>query len=620
MLAILRRRMVWSIALLLLCPALGFDSGSAELPADLLLFNANVITMNSSHPRAEAIAIQHGRIIWVGGNEAGKKLFASAGLRRDLHGATVLPGVIDAHTHLLELGKSLLRLNLKDIKTPREAVELVRKRVASARRGEWILGWGWDEGRWASAYPDNRELSSASPNNPVVLTGLHGFATWANRRALELAGIVRDTTDPEHGKILRDGKTGQPTGILLNRAQALLEAHIPPMSLEQTKKAIELAARECVRNGLTSVHEARVSRDELEALRELKAENRLLVRVYVMLDAADPALVKEWLERGPEIDPGGRLTIRAFKVFADGALGSRGAALLSPYSDAPDSKGVMTTSPEQILALTKASLQRGFQVCTHAIGDAANRHTLDAYEQAEREVPGTGDPRLRIEHAQLLARDDIARFARLRVIASMQPTHATSDMSWAEKRVGEDRIKGAYAWRSLLESGAHLPLSSDFPGETLNPLYGIYAAITRQDPKGNPPGGWHPEQRLTLDEALRGYTAEAAYAEFAEKMKGSIEPGKWADLTVISDDLTRIQPRQILSIHVLETMIAGKSPYRQAPGSAGNSPARQGRSISIKRPGSASPPTACPRRWRAMLRESRWSRASTPGSQLPGFQ
>ena len=554
------RRILTSTALLLLSAALVPESRRA----DLLLFNGNVITMSSAQPRAQAVAIEHGRIIWVGPNELGMKLFASAKSKRDLHQATVLPGIIDAHTHLLELGKSLLRLNLKDVNTPQEAVELVRKRVASAAPGEWILGWGWDEGRWASAYPDNQELSRVSPNHPVVLTGLHGFATWANRRALELAGVGRDTNDPEQGKILRDETTGEPTGILLNKAQALLEAHIPPMSLEQTKTAIDLAAQECLRNGLTSVHEARVSRDELRALRDLKQENRLPLRVYVMLDGADPALVKEWLDHGPEIDREGRLTIRAFKLFADGALGSRGAALLEPYTDAPGTKGVMTTSPEQILALAKSSLQRGFQVCTHAIGDAANRHTLDAYEQAEREVPGARDPRLRIEHAQLLAPDDIPRFARLKVIPSMQPTHCTSDMGWAEKRVGPERISGAYAWRSLLDTGVHLPLSSDFPGETLNPFYGIYAAITRQTPQGDPQQGWHPEQRLTLDQALRGYTVEGAYAEFAEKMKGAIEPGNWADLSVISGDLTKMSPMQILSVHVLETVVNGKSVYQQA--------------------------------------------------------
>ena len=478
--------------------------------ADLLLFNGHFITMSPRQPAADAIAIEQDRIAWVGSNEEARRFFGQGIRSIDLHGATVLPGVIDAHTHLFELGKSLLRLNLKDVGSEQEAVERVRQRAASTPPNEWILGWGWDEGKWAAAYPDNRALSDASPNNPVLLTGLHSYASWVNKKALQLAGISKETKDPENGKILRDAKTGEPTGILLNRAQELVERHVPPMSLGQMKKAIELAARECVRNGLTSVHEAKVSPEMVQAFRELSHEGRLPLRIYVMLDAADPALVKEWLARGPEIDPHHKLTIRAFKLFADGALGSRGAALLEPYSDTPATRGVITTPQAEIHSLAHSSLQKGFQVCTHAIGDAANRMTLDAYEQALREVPLARHSRLRIEHAQVLAPEDIPRFAKLGVIPSMQPTHCTSDMGWAEKRLGPQRIKGAYAWRSLLQTGVHLPLSSDFPGETLNPFYVIYAAVTRQDPQGNPPGGWYPEQRLTLDEALRGYTAEAA--------------------------------------------------------------------------------------------------------------
>ena len=535
-------------------------AGPESRQPDLLLFNANVVTMNPRQPALEAIAIEQDRIAWVGSNEEAQRMFGKV-RSIDLHGATVLPGIIDAHTHLIELGKSLLRLNLKDVASEREAVERVKKRVVSAAPNEWILGWGWDEGKWAAAYPDNRALSEASPNNPVLLTGLHSYAAWANKKALQLAGVSKETRDPENGKILRDAKTGEPTGILLNRAQELVEKHVPPMSLEQTKNAIELAAEECVRNGLTSVHEARVSREMVQAFRELSNEGRLPLRIYVMLDAGDPALVKEWLARGPEIDPRHWLTIRAFKLFADGALGSRGAALLEPYSDAPGTKGVITTPEAEIHGLTRSSLQKGFQVCTHAIGDAANRSTLDAYEQALREVPQARDVRLRIEHAQVVALEDIPRFAKLGVIPSMKPTHCTSDMGWAEKRLGPQRIKGAYAWRSLLQTGAHLPLSSDFPGETLNPFYGIYAALTRQDPHGNPPGGWYPEQRLTLDEALRGYTTEAAYAEFEENTKGSIETGKLADFTVISNDITRLSPKEILSVRVLKTLVGGKVVY-----------------------------------------------------------
>jgi predicted amidohydrolase YtcJ len=524
--------------------------------------------MNPAQPRAQALAITAGRITWVGSDKEAQKLFPSAKRTVDIHGATVMPGIIDAHTHLFELGRSLLRLNLKDVTTEEEAVALVRQKAASTPPGDWILGWGWDEGKWASHYPSNEALSRASPNNPVFLVGLHTFAAWANKQAFAVAGITASTKDPDNGKILHDEKTGEPTGILLNRAQALVESHIPAVTLEQTKKSIELAARECLRNGLTSVHEARVSALTIEAYRDLLREGRLPLRVYAMLDGADPALVEEWLKRGPEIDRHHQLTIRAFKLFADGALGSRGAALLEPYSDAPQGKGLMTTPEAAIYSLTRQSLQKGFQVCTHAIGDAANRMTLDAYERALHETPAARDSRLRIEHAQVLAPREIPRFAQLRVIPSMQPTHATSDMAWAETRVGPERIKGAYAWQSLLKTGIHLPLSSDFPGETLNPFYGIYAAITRQDPQGNPVGGWHPEQRLSLEEALRGYTREAAYAEFEEKQKGSLEPGRFADLIVIDKDISRLasEPKQILSVRVLKTFIGGRLVYDAGAG------------------------------------------------------
>lgn len=534
----------------------------AQVAPDLLFIHGHIITMSSYQPVAEAIAITGDKITWVGSDQEARKQFPSAKSTIDLHGATVLPGIIDAHTHLFELGKSLLRLNLKDVPSEEEAVARVRERAKSIPAGGWILGWGWDEGKWA-AHPDNQALSRASPDNPVLLTGLHSFAAWANKKALELAGITKDTPDPQNGKILHDEKTGEPTGILLNRAQELVEKRLPPMTLEQTKKAIELAARECVRNGLTSVHEARVSGMMLQAYRELMREGRLPLRIYAMLDGADKTLVQEWLARGPEIDAHHQLTIRAFKLFADGALGSRGAWLLEPYSDAPQTRGVVTTPEADIYDLTRRSLAKGFQVCTHAIGDGANRMTLDAYEKALHEFPSARDARLRVEHAQVLASADIPRFAQLKVIPSMQPTHCTSDMGWAEKRIGAERIKGAYAWQSLLKTGVHLPLSSDFPGETLNPFYGIYAAITRQDTQGNPAGGWHPEQRLTLDEALRGYTLEGAYAEFEESAKGSLEAGKLADMTVIDRDITKLAstPKEILSVHVLKTFIGGKLIY-----------------------------------------------------------
>ncbi|HSB11513.1 MAG TPA: amidohydrolase family protein [Blastocatellia bacterium] len=540
---------------------------------DLVLLNAHIITMNRKRPAEESAAIKDGRISWLGSTAAAKKRFRNAAQIIDLKGATVLPGFIDAHGHLMSLGESFLKLNLKDVATPEEAAARVKERAAAVRPGEWILGWGWDEGKWAAHYPTHQLLTDAAPDNPVFLTGLHSFAAWANKKALDIAGIRTDTPDPENGKIIRDEKTGEPAGVLTNRAQELVAKQIPPLDLEQVKTALELAARECVRNGLTSVHEARVTPIMLQAFRELIKEGRMPLRIYAMLDGANKPWVDEWLERGPEIDPQHRLTIRSVKVFADGALGSRGAALFEPYSDAPNTKGLTTTSEAEIYSLTSRCLARGFQVVTHSIGDAANHQVLDAYEKALKAAPGATsgkrvrsiDPRLRIEHAQVLAPADIPRFAKLGVIASMQPTHCTSDMAWAEKRLGPIRIKGAYAWRSVLKTGAHLPISSDFPGETLNPFYGIYAAVTRQDPEGKPEGGWYPAERLTVMEALRGYTVEAAYAEFETLAKGTIDYGRLADLIVVSEDPIKVGPGELLSARVLKTFIGGKLVYSIDP-------------------------------------------------------
>jgi predicted amidohydrolase YtcJ len=543
---------------------MGCDSGFFRRPAraDLLVVNAHIVTMDPHQPLAQALAVADDRIVWVGATEVARRRYDAATLV-DLGGATVIPGIIDAHTHLLSLGESLIKLNLKDLPDEAAIVERIGRAAASTPRGQWILGWGWDEGKWAAEYPTNAALSAATPDHPVFLVGLHGFAGWANTKAFEMAGITKRTTDPPNGHIVRDARTGEPTGILTNHAQELVKRHIPKLTLEQTKRAIELAAAECVKHGLTSVHEAQVTVPMIQAFRELVQEGRLPVRVSAMLDGVDRALVAEWLARGPEIDPRHRFTVRSIKLFSDGALGSRGAALMEPYSDEPAMRGLFTTPADVVYDVTRRALTSGFQVATHAIGDAANRQVLDAYERALRET-NQKDARLRIEHAQVVAPADVRRFAELGVIASMQPTHCTSDMPWAEKRVGPERIKGAYAWRSILSTGAHVPLSSDFPGETLDPFYGIYAALTRQSPDGTPAGGWRPEERLTLDEALRGYTREGAYAEHEERDKGSLETGKLADFLVLSADITKLAPKEMLELRAERTYVAGKLVFQAA--------------------------------------------------------
>jgi predicted amidohydrolase YtcJ len=546
---------VWLALTALLVPCRG------QVPDRPQVFiNARVITMNDSAPEAEAFAVANGRILAVG---SGQEILArfSGAQETDLQGKTVMPAIIESHGHLLDLGEASLQLNLVDAGTPEAVVRKVAERVGVTAPGEWIIGWGWDEGAWASNYPTNEKLSAASPRNPVWLRGLHGFAGWANARALEVAGISRDTPDPANGKILRDSRTGRPSGILTNQAQSLLTRHIPALSRAQTERALLVAQEECLKNGLTTVHDAKVSRATLEALRALAAKKELKIRVYCMLDVTDKELVAPFLDRGPEIDPEYQLTVRSIKIFADGALGSRGAAFFEPYSDQPSTSGLMTTTREVIAELTSKALKAGLQVVTHAIGDRAIHDTLDAYAIALKEMPSPKDPRLRIEHAQIVAAQDVPRFVELGIISSMQPPHCTSDMGWAEDRVGRSRIAGAYAWRLFLDAGVHLALNSDFPGETLNPFYGMYAAETRQTPAGKPEGGWHPEQRLARREVLRAYTVEAAYSGFEEGVLGQIAPGKFADFITLSDDINQISSKSLLSLKVEKTYAGGKLRY-----------------------------------------------------------
>jgi predicted amidohydrolase YtcJ len=532
--------------------------------ADRIFTNGHIITMNDDMPEAEAFALHEGFIVDVGTNEDIRKAYPMAD-EMDLGGKDVMPGIIESHGHMLNLGRIKMRIDLQGIHDPREVVRKLSVRVAETASGDWIEGWGWDDGAWKEQMAAvSQELSAVSPDNPVWFAGLHGYNGWANTKALEMAGITKDTPDPEGGKIYRDPETGVPTGILANAAQRMVTHLMPPLTLEQREKAFEIAGEELLKNGLTSVHDARISRMDLDALRSLKAKNKLKVRYYVMLDCTDEELIEPYLQNGPEIDPDNWLTIRCIKIFQDGSLGTRSALMLEPYSDAPDMLGVSTTSREEIEGLTTRSLQAGMQVATHAIGDRSNRITLDAYDAAIKAVPNAKDHRLRIEHAQVVALEDIPRFKELNIITSMQPPHATSDMPWAEERVGPERIKGAYAWRSFLDAGVRVPLNSDFPGETLNPFYGMYAAETRQTSEGKPDGGWYPEQCLTREEVLNGYTAESAYAGFEEHIKGKIAPGMLADFIVISDDILTIPSKALLSLKVERTYVGGQLAYSRS--------------------------------------------------------
>ncbi len=537
---------------------------SAAQAPDWILVNATIYTMDAQQPKAQALAVRGGRLTAVGGNEPIRALAGPSTRVVDAGGQTVVPGLIDAHGHMLNLGLSLERLDLRAAASPEDVARLVRQEAARRHQGEWILGRGWDQNKWpGKEFPTHAPLSAAAPENPVYLTRVDGHAGWANRKALELAGVSAATADPPGGRILR-GPNGEPIGVLIDRAQDLVSSRIPAPTPEQIKAGLARAAQECVRLGLTGVHDAGVSLGVIRAYKELIAENRLPLRVYAMIRGAG-ATLDEYLERGPEIDFGGdRLTVRSVKMVMDGALGSRGAALLEPYSDEPGNRGLVLTTPSQLAQVCERALDRGFQVNTHAIGDRGNRLVLDVYEAAflgRKEYPR--DHRFRIEHAQVLSPDDLPRLGRLNVIASMQASHATSDMPWAEARLGRDRAPGAYAWQALLKSGARLANGSDFPVEAVNPLWGFYASITRQDHAGFPPGGWFPDQRLSREEALRSFTLDAAYAAFEERDKGSLEPGKLADFVLLSRDIMTIAPAEVLRTEVMRTVVGGQTVWER---------------------------------------------------------
>lgn len=529
--------------------------------ADLLLINGNFYTLDPENPRAVAMAVKDGRILAVGGYEQVSALAGRETSVINLNGNTAVPGLIDSHGHLLGLGESLREINLVGTESYEEVVDLVAEKVKEAERGGWIQGFGWDQNDWPiKEFPTHQALSRVSPESPVWLSRIDGHAGLANARAMELAGVTAETPDPNGGRIVRD-RSGRPTGVFIDRATRLITRHIPASSPEERRDLLRQAVQEGLALGLTGVHDPGVGRETLAVLREMAEAGELGLRVYAMVRGSDEELVTEYLARGPLVGLGdGRLTIRSVKLIADGALGSRGAALLEEYSDDPGNRGLLILSEDEITRMARLAVEAGYQVNTHAIGDRANQLVLNAYETVLKEAQA-GDFRFRIEHAQVIHPDDIPRFAKLNVIPSMQPTHATSDMPWAEDRLGPVRIKGAYAWRSLLETGAHIAGGSDFPVEGVNPLWGIYAAVTRQDHRGHPRGGWYPEERMTREKALKAFTIWAAEAAFMEGEVGSLESGKRADLVVFTKDIMVVPPEELLETEVLFTFVDGELVY-----------------------------------------------------------
>lgn len=546
------------VAVLLLATACG-GRPPADPPADLVLHNAHIYTVDAARPRAEAVAIRDGRFVFVGDNAGALALRGADTRVIDAGGLTVVPGLHDAHAHFVGLGESLQPIDLRGTRSYDEVVAKVRERVASARPGEWIVGRSWDQNLWpVKEWPTYEALDAAAPDNPVYLTRVDGHAALASGRALTLAGVTRSTADPAGGRIIRN-RAGDPTGVLIDRAMGLVSSKIPPPTVEQVEERIRLADRETRRLGLTMVHDAGTTTQVVEAYKRLIDRGELDTRLYVMLRMPLDRLQPHF-DAGPLVGYGDHhLTVRAIKISADGALGSRGAAMIDPYSDEPGTTGLLTTPPDEVYAQTLAASKAGFQTCIHAIGDRANRLTLDVFERVQREVPGARDLRLRNEHAQILHPDDIPRFKALGVIASMQATHATSDMPWVPARIGEARANaGAYVWRTLLDDGVRLANGSDFPVEPADPMLGFYASITRQDAGGQPPGGWMPEQRLTREETLVSFTLDAAYAAHAEQDLGSIEVGKLGDFVMLSKDIMTIEPPEILTTRVVRTVIGGK--------------------------------------------------------------
>jgi predicted amidohydrolase YtcJ len=555
----------------------------AALPADLVLRGGTVHTADIAHPRAQAIAVRGNTIVAVGTDADVSALVGPRTRVVELAGRAVFPGFVESHGHFISMGELKLNLDLVGTQSWAEVVDRVKAAAKTRAPGEWVVGFGWHEGKWARAapgavrgFPTNADLNAAAPEIPVVLERADGHAVIVNDAALRVAGITAATKPPEGGEIIRTA-AGIATGVLVDHAADLV--HAPPLTAAQMKRALELAEREALSNGITMFVDAGASPEALALYRAEADRGALPLRLYAMVDGF-PALQSFG---APVIDAGhGFLTIRSVKLHADGALGSRGAALLEPYSDDPGNSGFFTTSPETVLATARYGLAHGFQVSVHAIGDRTNRMVLDQFETAFREAgvpiraggteglppvlegsPGSSrrtvnDPRFRMEHAQILDAQDIPRFAKLGVIASMQGIHATSDRPWAANRLGMARVtEGAYVWQKLLRSGARIVNGTDVPVEDVSPLRCFYASITRQDETGQPRAGFDPDQRMTREEALRSYTADAAFATFTEDRQGTIAVGKRADLTVLSQDIMRVAPRAILDTRVAYTIVDG---------------------------------------------------------------
>ena len=545
--------------------------GCESNKADLIIENGIIYTMNDLNPLIEAVAIKNGKIIGIGSKNDIKPFKSKNTKILDLEGSTMTPGLIEGHGHFMGLGYSKMRLDLSTAANYNELVNMVADAVSDAKPGEWILGRGWHQSKWdtkpldlVKGFQTHNKLSEVSPNNPVWLKHASGHAAFGNAKAMEIARITSETEFGFGGEVIKDLK-GNPTGIFNERAQSLVNKYVEEEGDGDSQKALQLAVKTCLENGITSFQDAGSGTKAINNMRTGLNNGELKVRLYVMLTSRDPELLKTWYNKGPEVGTGNDyLTIRSIKLNADGALGSRGAWLLDDYRDRPGHFGMATQSMDYVYEVSIEGLINGFQVNTHAIGDRANREVLDQYEKVFSERPELAiDHRWRIEHAQHIDPLDIPRFGKMGVIPSIQGIHMSSDRPWAINRLGEKRIKeSAYVWRDLINTGSIIINGTDVPVEPINPIASLYASSTRQTLKGNPEGGYEPYQKMTRMEALKSYTINAAYGAFEENIKGSIDIGKYADFTIFSQNIITVPDNQLLNTKIKYTIINGQIEYQ----------------------------------------------------------
>jgi predicted amidohydrolase YtcJ len=566
--AILRNR----IALLFVLVVAAFAGAAAvrvkaqsapATPRTVYFLHGRIYTNDPQHSWAAAMAVREGKIFCIGGIDT--VMLECGGGQEDaetiqLNGHFVMPGFNDAHVHLGAAGADMLAVQLNGAASVEELQKRLADAVATHKEGEWIAGSGWDHTLWPEkVFPTKQQLDAVSPKNPVLLTHVSGHVAVANSAALKIAGITKDSPNPKGGEIEHDAD-GEPTGMLKEgSAMSLVAQNIPEPSDEQRRRGIELVLGDAAKNGVTSVQD-NSEWEDFQVYHDLREEGKLTARITEWLHfTTSLGELQNMRSEGGVNDPW--LKTGALKMVTDGALGSRTAALLAPYSDDPTASGILTMDPAKLRQMAIERDKAGFQLAFHAIGDRANRVALDVFE-AVAKANGPRDRRDRIEHAQVVAPEDFPRFASLKIIASMQPSHQTTDMRWAEQRVGPDRVKGAYAWSTLQKSGARLAFGTDYPVEPISPMRGLYACVTRELPDGGPPGGWQPQEKISLDECIRAYTTGSAYAQFEEGRKGELKRGEYADFIVLSNDLTKIPPSEFVKTRVLRTVVGGRTVYQ----------------------------------------------------------